>query len=387
MKRFDVVVVGGGIAGVAAAVSAARLGASTCLLEKNCVLGGLATAGNVVVYLPICDGEGNQVIGGIAEELLRMAATGAEGCVPEAWLAGGSARERAGTRFSTSFNAQSYLLALEACLLEAGVDIWYDTRFCDVVMEQDRIADVVVYNKSGRIQIPASIVVDASGDADVCHSCQENTVSLATNVRSNWFFYTDETGVHRVGLTEPFTPDGSLSGEVQRGFRGDDGREVSSHIIASHQLVRDRFNQIQQASPLASLVNLPSMPSMRMTRRLAGNSVLSEESSGITPDDLVGLCPSWRQAGVVYGIPYSTLTGARTANLITAGRCISASGRVWDLARAIPVCALTGEVAGTAAALCASGGMDDIRNLSHEVLCAHLRQQGNILDPSWIRGL
>ena len=69
---YDVVVAGGGIAGVAAAVAAARAGASVCLLDKESALGGLATLGNVITWLPICDGRGRQVIGGLGEELLRL---------------------------------------------------------------------------------------------------------------------------------------------------------------------------------------------------------------------------------------------------------------------------------------------------------------------------
>ena len=69
---YDVVVVGGGIAGVAAALASARGGAKTCLLEKFCALGGLATIGNVIIYLPLCDGRGHQVSAGICEELFRL---------------------------------------------------------------------------------------------------------------------------------------------------------------------------------------------------------------------------------------------------------------------------------------------------------------------------
>ena len=71
-KAYDVIVVGGGIAGVSAAVSAARNGASTLLIEKQINLGGLATMGLISWYEPLCDGNGNQVIYGIAEELIKL---------------------------------------------------------------------------------------------------------------------------------------------------------------------------------------------------------------------------------------------------------------------------------------------------------------------------
>ena len=69
---YDVAVVGGGIAGIAAALAAKRAGASVLLLEKMFAMGGLATLGNVTIWLPLCDGNGHQVIGGIGEELLKL---------------------------------------------------------------------------------------------------------------------------------------------------------------------------------------------------------------------------------------------------------------------------------------------------------------------------
>ena len=68
----DVVVAGGGIAGISAALAAARNGAKVLLIEKQCILGGLATAGLVTIYLPLCDGRGNQMSYGIAEELFHL---------------------------------------------------------------------------------------------------------------------------------------------------------------------------------------------------------------------------------------------------------------------------------------------------------------------------
>lgn len=72
LEQYDVIVLGGGVAGCAAAVAAARAGSSVLLLEKMTVLGGLATAGHVVYYLPLCDGCGNKMAAGLAEELLQL---------------------------------------------------------------------------------------------------------------------------------------------------------------------------------------------------------------------------------------------------------------------------------------------------------------------------
>ena len=95
----DVLVAGGGIAGVAAALAAARNGADVLLLEREYTLGGLATLGLITIYLPLCDGRGNQVIYGIPEELLKLSIKyGAEQNYPAAWLEKGRVEERISTR-------------------------------------------------------------------------------------------------------------------------------------------------------------------------------------------------------------------------------------------------------------------------------------------------
>jgi hypothetical protein len=71
-REYDHVVVGGGFAGVSAALASARTGAKTCLIERSSVLGGLSTQGLVIVFMPLCDGFGRQVTFGIPEEILRL---------------------------------------------------------------------------------------------------------------------------------------------------------------------------------------------------------------------------------------------------------------------------------------------------------------------------
>ena len=69
--KYDIVVCGAGVAGIASAIAAARLGKRVALIEKQCLIGGLATSGLIYIYLPLCDGRGKQLIGGIADEMIR----------------------------------------------------------------------------------------------------------------------------------------------------------------------------------------------------------------------------------------------------------------------------------------------------------------------------
>ena len=131
--EYDVCVLGGGVAGAAAALAAAREGARTCLIEKEYALGGLATLGLIVIYLPLCDGNGRQVIAGISEEFLRASLKYGPGNLPDCWREGGDPAARQQERYQTRYEAASLTLALEELLLSAGVTLWYDTRLCAAV--------------------------------------------------------------------------------------------------------------------------------------------------------------------------------------------------------------------------------------------------------------
>jgi hypothetical protein len=124
----DVLVAGGGIAGIAAAVAAARNGAKVLLMEREYTLGGLATLGLITIYLPLCDGRGHQLVHGLGEELLRLSIKhGAERNYPSAWLDGGGIEERIEKRFTTQFNPHLFAIEAESLLLSLGVRILYGT--------------------------------------------------------------------------------------------------------------------------------------------------------------------------------------------------------------------------------------------------------------------
>ncbi|TVR56329.1 MAG: FAD-dependent oxidoreductase [Spirochaetaceae bacterium] len=373
---FDVVVAGAGIAGVAAAIAAARNGASVCLVEKEYAPGGLATLGLVVVYLPLCDGFGTKVCGGLAEELLILSAADGPGEIPRCWLPDGDPAERVHHRYRLEFNPASYILALEQKSIDEGVTIMYDSRCCGVVPDEAergrdaRIAGVIVENKSGRGIVEALAVVDATGDADICAHAGEPTVSLATNSASGWYYSLTDGSPHLHKIHEPFDPEGAvvLPG-ARRGYAGDDGSDVTAHVLASRDLIREHVAQLRRTQSEASIVPylIPTFPGFRMTRRLAGEITIDADDRLEYPDS-IGLIPNWRKSGPIYCIPLRAIRAVKHSNLFAAGRCISSTGHGWDMTRVIPPCAVTGEAAGTACAMiAASGAVPEIGELQQRL--------------------
>ena len=379
--EYDVVVVGGGIAGVAAALAGARNGAKVCLLEKMFGLGGLATLGNVIIYLPLCDGMGRQVIGGIGEELLKLSVRETPDAIPCCWREGGGKEERKSLRYQVAFNPASYMLALEEAVVGAGVDVWYDTRFCEVVKSGEKIEWVLVENKSGRLAIKCKAVVDASGDADVCARAGEEMISLRTNVRSGWFYYSKGGKVELNCLSKGFDPLGGKMPEDDFAYAGDRGKDVSEQVLETRKLIREELKILQKKYPDFRIEPIlpPTIPCLRMTRRLKGRIELNETDDHRWFDDCVGMTGDWRKNGPIYYLPLRVLTAVKTTNLITAGRCISAN-TAWDVTRVIPTCAVTGEAAGVAAAMAAAQTEGDISKVEIADLQMQLKRQNVLLE-------
>ena len=374
----DVLVAGGGIAGISAALAARRNGADVILLEREFIPGGLATAGLVTVYLPLDDGEGHQMSFGIAEELLRLstvhAAENQARINPTAWLNGGSLEERKnGPRFEVQFNPYLFAIECERLLTREGVRILYGTVACDVYKKGDRIDSVIVENKSGRSAIHVKSVVDCTGDADLCLRAGAPTETFRQgNLLAAWYYFlaNGEREGQLKGLGACDIPDAEkqaghspVKSLVQRRFTGLDAWELSEMVQLSHeQTFLDVLKQ-REKNPYYTISTLSTIPQIRMTRRIVGEYTLDTAQDHEEFEDSIGGIGHWRRRGPAYHIPFGCLYSRKVPNLITAGRSISVTEPMWDITRVIPPCAVTGEAAGTAAALADDFGTLDMRIL------------------------
>ncbi len=378
---YDIAVCGGGFAGISAALAAAREGKKVILFEKQYMLGGLGTAGLVTVYLPLCDGYGHQVSFGIAEELLKLSVTyGAEARYPENWLDGQGSRTEKDKRYMVQYNAQLFAILAEQLLIENGVDILYGSYVVDVETDNKKIKHLYIENKSGRTAYSISSVVDATGDCDVAWFASAPTETFKQgNVLAAWYYFTGKSGyrLQQVGASD--IPDDEKTGDekkplIDRRFTGLDGKELSEMTCISHKTTLEHWLKKREADPNAVISTIATTPQIRMTRKLAGEYTLAHTEEHTYFQDSIGMVSNWKKRGPVYEVPFRTLYSKEVKNLIVAGRCTSVNETLWDVMRVIPCCAVTGQAAGTAAAM-----TDDFSMLDVAVLQSKLKQNGVVL--------
>lgn len=383
-ESCDVLVCGGGFAGISAALAAARHGRKVFLLEKQFILGGLGTAGLVTIYLPLCDGYGKQVSFGIAEELFKLSVSmGAEDKYPDNWLDSNDISKRTDKdkRFEVQYNPQLFAILAERLLIQNGVTILYGSYAVGVDKKEDKINAVIIENKSGRQAIAVESVVDATGDCDIAYFAKAPTENFQQgNVLAAWYYSLGQKGykLNMVGFAD--IPDDQKSETdkvellVSKRFTGLSATELSEMIQLSHSSTLSSIIKNRETDNTLIPTSIATIPQIRMTRRIAGEYTLHDTEQHKFFADSVGMISDWRKRGPVYEVPFSTLFSKKVKNLITAGRCTSVTDSMWDIMRVIPCCAVTGQAAGTAAAI-----SDDFSQLNINELQSVLESNGVVL--------
>ncbi|MBO4898366.1 MAG: FAD-dependent oxidoreductase [Clostridia bacterium] len=357
--KYDVIVVGGGIAGVAASVSAARCGAGVLLIEKQVNLGGLATCGLISWYEPLCDGNGNQMIYGIAEELIKLSAKYGFDNLPEEW-GGEGINTPKNRRYATLYSPTVFSAALDEFVLENGVEIRFDCRATYPVMEENICRGVICESVSGSEFFEANAVIDATGDASIMYRA-----GVPTEDGENFMTYIvhmyDKEDVRKLNKTgdlckfRRWVNKGSdLNGvghpKGMRLLKGVTCEDITEYMVTGKRGMLKYIKTLDKNS--FDIMTLPTMPQLRTIRRIIGKCDFNA-IDGETFADSIGTCGDFRpeNIGRHYQIPLGALYNEQFPNMFAAGRIISAPrGDGWEVARVIPTCALTGEAAGRAAA-------------------------------------
>lgn len=376
---YDIVVVGGGVAGAAAALSAARSGMKTLLFEKMALLGGLATEGLINWWEPLCNAQGKKLISGISEEILRRTIRYGPDRLPDAWRPDDIWEQNTDQRYVTHFSPTVLSLVLTDMLLEAGVQIRFDSLFTYPEMDGHRVKGVFVETVSGTEYYPCRAAIDATGTCLLFHRagapCREgqNYMSYYSHrmtfepqkaydtfrVRT-WHI----TGSNMAGTGQP-TDFPLLSGTTSD--------DVTSYLLKGQTMLMEELRHTDRNAQ--EIIDLPRMPQFRMIRHIVGDYEMTMADLYCPQSDSIGTCNYFGHKGYWFEIPYRTLYVPGFPNLWAAGRIISAEGGAWDATRVIPVAAETGEAAAKAAVLAVQHQID-APFVCVEELQALLRQSG-----------
>ncbi len=355
----EVIVAGGGVAGAAAALAAARAGKRVLLIEKATLLGGLSTIGLVNWFVPMCNGRGRKIMSGMVDEFVRLATRDSYDTIPEGWRDGG-ATGNPEVRYTTLFSPQIFAYTLAEYLSSAGVELMFDTIVTRPLMNGKHCDGLIVENKSGRSILTAEIFIDTTGDADILRRS-----GMPVVIGRNYFTYTgmeitlescrravehgDIRFVYQVLAGGEATLYGDHHPENLKKFNATDAADVTEYLLLGQKRMLEKLRTTDRHT--RDICTPATMMQSRTSCRIDGDYTLQEQDHCRHFPDSVGAICDFDRRDYLYEVPYRTLVRSGYDNLITAGRCASGNGYAWDVLRVIPPAILTGQAAGSAAAL------------------------------------
>ena len=431
--EYEVVVLGGGPAGIAAAVGAARAGRSTLLVERYGFLGGMGTAAGVTNFCGLhanVHGEIRQVVHGVADDLLqRIDALGGLNA-PHALF---------GKTVAQAYDTAAYKIAADDLMGSAGVHVLFHALAAGVVMESPgRVKALLVETRSGRRAVLARCFIDCSGDGDLAawagvpyekgdgagrmlypstmfriNGVDPQRAGKAWEViprlmqeaqaagryrfpRQGAIVRPQKSGIEwRVNLTQLANADGDA-------MDGTDARELSDAEILGRRQIAGVAGFLKEVPGFEQsyIVDIAPQVGIRETRRVRGRYMLTEADvlECASFDDTVGVngwplelhlkgdvefrWPQIPQSRGFNHLPYRMIVPVGMDNLWVAGRCASMTHEAQSAARVTGACFVMGQAAGMAADLALAAGVPaDAINIA--ALQARLESAGAWLGRSW----
>jgi 2-polyprenyl-6-methoxyphenol hydroxylase-like FAD-dependent oxidoreductase len=400
----QVLVVGGGPAGVAAAVAAARNGADTTLVERYNHLGGMATGGLVILIPHMSAGTAEQEIAGICDEMVQRLDAKGGARHPERQLLGSTDARLTDqmkhyhdfvvdgrVRMTVIVDPELLKCVCNEMVEEAGVRLYLHSWAGRALMDGDRVQGIAFESKSGRQAILSTATIDATGDGDVFASAgadfdrvvdpnlRSASVAVVWRMGDVDFLHYSE---FRHSDPEAFR---ALMGEMREaaGFdvlplpsHRDDQVWVNNWVLGRSCLDVDDITwtevNVRKAMLKVCQILRRKMPGFeksfildtasqlgtRGSRRLIGEHVVTEADvrSGVVFPDTIAMIPPFHVKTPPKAIPYRSLVPVRVEDLLVAGRCFSSDPFANDLLNLIPFCVAMGEAAGTASAIAVEDG-------------------------------
>ncbi len=358
----DVVVVGGGPAGFAAAVAASRAGAKVALVERYGSLGGLFTNGMVLLVIGTGvkeNGAFKRVTRGMCEEFLRRLEGMGAGAITKLEPEVGQ----------PTADPEAAKVLMDDMIQEAKVDMFFHAWGVDVIQSGNAAQGIVFESKQGRQAILAKVVVDATGDGDVFFQAgadyQQISHAMGFVYRLGNMDRIDKSRAPKdaklnIGSVEPIKSARWVNNLGPKG-NGLDVRELSKIEMMHRKSAWNYVQRVRQTPGYEEVYLMQTTPQLgvRATRLLDGEARVDKKGAaqGAVFADTVAVSGHDGLKLPEFQIPYRALLPKTVDNVIAAGRCISCAPDLIDRVRLIPVCMVTGQAAGVAAALSAKGGV------------------------------
>ena len=423
----DVLVVGGGPAGTAAAVAAGRLGADVVLIERYNHLGGLSTGGLVSWIDRMSDWDGQLVVAGVGAELIERcgpdatlgpepALWGSTDPVQAAYWRVRTAALRDTVHWSPTVDPEVLKLVTNDIVRESNVHTLLHCWVVATIVVDSRVEGVIFESKQGRYALTAPVVVDCTGDGDVFAQAgaaydddfdgESAHARLTTSFRFGnvdmrryldfWMLRRDEfsevmkraseAGIKLLAHPTPYDSVALFLTPKMAGYSALDVADLTAVEFVSRDMARDGLRFFREHVPgfeRAWILDTASQIGTRHARRLVGAERITIEhwmADGSYADS-IGLCPGMTPSFPTLEIPFRSLLPARLDGLLAAGRNLSADTRSHAALREIPECWAMGEAAGVAAVHALDAGVA-LRDVDVAALKIQLARQGALVERS-----